>query len=184
MSDLFGSWVAGGNPKNGRVDDDFYATPPECVDALLENVELPNKIWEPCCGDGAISKVLEGNGYDVISTDLNNYGFGEPFTDFLKQNKKRADCVVTNPPFKISQDIIEKCFEMDVSTVALLLKTQYWHAKKRTDLFEKYIPSKILAMNWRPDFSGGGSPTMDCIWTVWEKGKTQCVYKPIRKVSK
>jgi len=35
------------------------------------------QIWEPACGDGAISRVLEAAGYQVISTDLIDRGYGQ-----------------------------------------------------------------------------------------------------------
>jgi hypothetical protein len=56
-------------------------------------------IWEPACGDGAISKVLEAAGYDVISTDLIDRGFGQGGVDFLKTTKALGRNIVTNPPY-------------------------------------------------------------------------------------
>ena len=61
---------------SARQIDDFYPTPPEATEALLNRYEFNRDIWEPACGDGAISKVLDAKGHDVISTDLNNFGCG------------------------------------------------------------------------------------------------------------
>ena len=36
---LAGGKIAGGNPENGRVEHDFYATNPKAVDMLI----IPNK---------------------------------------------------------------------------------------------------------------------------------------------
>ena len=57
--------IGGKSPKNSRNAADFYATPRECTNALLDNFDWlfrGGRIWEPACGDGAISKVLEGRG--------------------------------------------------------------------------------------------------------------------------
>lgn len=53
---------------------DLYETPAEAVHALLRVESLPQRIWEPACGPGAIVQVLRGAGHDVIATDLNDWG--------------------------------------------------------------------------------------------------------------
>lgn len=139
-----------------------------------------NRRHRTACEDGAISKALIENGRDVVSTDLNYYGYGIPTIDFLK-SPKMSENVITNPPFVIAEEFIRKCQSLDLQFVAMLLKSQYWHAVKRMPLFNEYTPSKILAMTWRPDFLGGGSPTMDCIWSIWEKGDNSARYIPVKK---
>jgi hypothetical protein len=42
----------------GRAAHDFYPTPPEAVRALLSVESFEGSIWEPACGDGAISRTL------------------------------------------------------------------------------------------------------------------------------
>ena len=56
-------------------------------------------IWEPACGDGAISKVLAEAGYQVVSTDLIDRGYGAGGQDFLKSDKPLAKNIITNPPY-------------------------------------------------------------------------------------
>ena len=51
-----------------RAAFEFYPTPPEATRALLSVESFQGDIWEPACGDGAISKVLEAAGYQVVST--------------------------------------------------------------------------------------------------------------------
>jgi ParB-like chromosome segregation protein Spo0J len=80
-----------------RQEDDFYRTPVEAVRALLAVEQFPTTIWEPACGDGAISRVLAEAGHTVISTDLIDRGFGNGGIDFLAETERRADCIVTNP---------------------------------------------------------------------------------------
>ena len=65
---------------------DYYATDPKAVEMLLELEQFAPVIWEPACGEGHISKVLQAHGYQVISTDLVYRGFGDPEPlDFLKE---------------------------------------------------------------------------------------------------
>jgi hypothetical protein len=54
----------------------FHPTPPRAVRALLTVEAFVGVIWECACGDGAISRVLEAAGHQVISTDLVDRGYG------------------------------------------------------------------------------------------------------------
>jgi hypothetical protein len=84
-----------------RVGQDFYATPAWVTEALLRHVRLRGPVWEPCCGDGAMSSVLTDHGYDVVSTDLVDRGYGKPGVDFLTSEAVPSGCrsIVTNPPY-------------------------------------------------------------------------------------
>ena len=177
----FGSWVAGGNPTNGRIENDFYETPSVCIQALLDNVHFPRVIEDPGCGAGAISKVLLDNGIIPISTDLVYRGYGIGGRDYLQQTVRMATGMIANPPFKIAVPWIKKAFELQYDIFALLLKSQYWHAAIRFKLFHECKPSLIMPMTWRPDFTGGGNPTMDCMWCVWKRGVMTTTFEPLRK---
>ena len=76
---LNGSSLAGGTPMRGRVENDYYATPPESTQALLNVLELNGSILEPACGEGHISEVLRNNypNSEIVSTDLIDRGYGE-----------------------------------------------------------------------------------------------------------
>ena len=132
---------------NNRRELDFYPTPKDVTIALMEflNLEKTN-IWEPACGNGAMVKVLESYGHNVTGTDITE-GY-----DYLKINGTGlANVIITNPPFSLSDQFIEKALK-EADIVCMLLKSQYWHAKKRRRLFINNLPSYILPLTWRPDF--------------------------------
>jgi hypothetical protein len=83
------------------VPPEFNATPSWVTEALLSHVRFRGPVWEPCCGDGAMSKVFAERGYDVVSSDLVDRGFGTPGVDFLACQTVPGGCqsIVTNPPF-------------------------------------------------------------------------------------
>jgi hypothetical protein len=169
--------MAGGNNKATRKENDFYPTADawNVVTALIraDNNILSSidGIWEPACGDGAISNVLIQHGFNVKSTDLIDRGYGDTGIDFLKTKNPLADAMITNPPFNLAKQFITHAlFDLDIPYLALLLKATFWHASTRHRIFEKRRPSHIYPLTWRIDFSGGGSPTMECAWFVWQKG--------------
>jgi len=168
-----GSQINGGNSDYGRVKSDFYPTPPEATQALLNFLNIPKDqiIWEPACGEGHMAEVFEGNGYEIITSDINSFGYGVSGVDFLNTECKNCDWIITNPPFNLAEDFIKQCVKFQ-KPFALLLKSQYWHSKKRHSLFTTTKPKYILPLTWRPDFlfkeRGKGSPLMDVLWCVWD----------------
>ena len=82
-----------------RAPFEFYPTPPEAIRALLSVETFKGPIWEPACGDGAIAQELEAAGYDVVATDLAEYGYGESGRDFLAEPEPLAPTIITNPPY-------------------------------------------------------------------------------------
>jgi hypothetical protein len=87
-----------GHDREGR---DFYATPSWVTEALLRHVRFRGPVWEPCCGDGAMSTVLAAHHYEVASTDIADRGFGTPGINFLTCQNVPGGCrsIVTNPPY-------------------------------------------------------------------------------------
>jgi len=77
-------WASGIAPDKANAErDHFYPTPPEGTRALLRVEKFEGTIWEPACGDGAISRELEAVGHTVLSTDLIDRGYGTAGVDFL-----------------------------------------------------------------------------------------------------
>lgn len=176
-----GAAIAGGG--GTRRANDFYPTPPEAVDALLESRWAPRKgkVWEPACGDGAIARILSMAGWDVIATDLVDRGFGYK-ADFLTATGPAALQICTNPPFALAEQFIRHGFALGVQYQAHLLKAQFWNAASRLQLFKDHQPQAVLPLTWRLDFTGGGAPTMDCAWVVWDgTGAATTMFEPLAR---
>ena len=188
MRDQFGAHIACGNTAYERKESDFYPTPPEVTIALLNSpaagLFIGATVWEPACGEGHMSKVLKKHQPLVVSSDLSENCYGRGGVDFLKSTTREADWIVTNPPFNLSEQFIRKGIELG-GNFAYLLKSQYWHASRRYDLFCEYPPAYVLPLTWRPDFlfktRGGGSPLMDVLWCVWTDGTTVPKYLPLKR---
>ncbi|MDF2635405.1 MAG: hypothetical protein K0R78_2279 [Pelosinus sp.] len=181
-----GDILANKNAKD-RSPTEFYPTPKNVTVALMEYLELPDcTIWEPACGQGHMSEALRELGYGVIPTELHDRGYGSCGIDYLETINTPGYCdwIITNPPFSLSEQFIRKSIEHG-KPFAMLLKSQYWHSAKRRILFEEFRPQAVLPLTWRPDFlfgSKSGSPTMECIWTVWgTESAKETIYRPLIK---
>lgn len=174
-----GRSMTGGGDKVNRRGNDYYPTPPDVTRALLRvehhciaNTAREGVVWEPCGRGGAIMRELERDGFTPVGTDIvADPANGVEQADLLTVKRSKAKAVVTNPPFAIAGEMIWHLLDtLKVEYLALLLKSQFWHAEGRRELFRLYPPARIYALTWRPDFIGGGAPTMECQWCVWQRG--------------
>ena len=117
---------------------DYYATDPKAVEMLLELEQFSPVIWEPACGEGHISKVLQAHGYEVISTDLIYRGFGDPEPlDFLKETLDDFEGdIITNPPYSMGLEFVQRALESvrPGGKVAMFLKVQFLECDNQEDI--------------------------------------------------
>lgn len=190
------------NSGYARQDSDNYATPAWCTRALIPHIpERIRTIWEPAAGEGAMANVLrERPKTAVIATDIRP-GNGMPThvesIDFLDLSAAGAPChlwdfqgLVSNPPFHIAQKFIERALELTYRNqgfVAMLLRTDFDHAKTRRHLFadcgafaKRIVLTKRIV--WFVDPLTGrpkASPSENHSWFCWDhthSGPAQIAY--------
>ena len=180
-------WTGNASIRNCNVrnkesePNDYYATEPRAVELLLEKEKFCPRIWEPACGEGHISKVLERHGYKVKSTDLIDRGYGEGGIDFFKATKEEARkaCprdIITNPPYKYAKEFVEHALDIsaDGTKIAMFLKLTFLEGQKRRELFREkppmtvYVSPARLRCGKNGDFSG--QSMVAYAWFVWHKG--------------
>lgn len=159
---------------------DYYATDPKAVEMLLELEQFAPVIWEPACGEGHISKVLQAHGYQVISTDLVYRGFGDPEPlDFLKETLDDFEGdIIINPPYKYALEFVEQALNsvQPGRKVAMFLKLQFLEGKSRKQFFlhnppkTVYVSSSRLICAMNGEFAKYPSSAVAYAWFVWEKG--------------
>lgn len=162
-------------------EESFYPTPEWAAQAILNKETFDGLVWEPSCGDGAISKVCLDAGYDVLSTDLNDFGFGTSGCDFLEMGLER-DNIMTNPPFHLDDEFVQQALKLARKKVVLLLRLAFLEGQKRkTDLYDVRPPSRVWVSSRRITmYPGGvrtgGSSNTAYAWYVWdqeESGETK-----------
>jgi len=121
-----GKNFSGNNALGQRKKSDFYETPYSMTSHLLE-VEDFNKsltVCEPACGDGAIVKILEKKWDNVVAYDIEK--------NFLWETEN-YDYIITNPPFSLAYEFVQKAKQIATEKFAFLLPLSYLHGKKRYD---------------------------------------------------
>lgn len=162
-----------------RIEAELYQTPPENVDVLLEFFQpITTPVWEPACGEGYISKRLMALGYETWSSDLHDYGWGTPNTDFLKCDRipnPNIRTIITNPPYidGLAEEFVRHALKLTETVkgqVAMFLRNEFDCGKGRMDLFNKPPYHAKIIVTKRPRWIAGstGSPRHNYAWFVWD----------------
>lgn len=187
---LQGAKLAGGNPANNRIENDFYATNPVAVGKLLAKYDFNGTtMLEPCVGQGHIAKTVYdfyNNNPKITALDIVDRGYPDTIIqNFLTwKTDKKFEMIISNPPYSLGKEFIEKGMELltEKGQMAMFLKIQFLEGAKRKELFEKYPPKYIYVFRNRMATWNNGEPldpngkrwatTMCHAWFVWEKGST------------
>jgi hypothetical protein len=152
-----------GSIKKSKTFDQCQ-TPFYALDPLIPY--LPQGIiWEPAAGDGHIVTKLELTGLDVIAGDILT---GQNFFEYIPP---QYDLQVTNPPYSIKYQWLERCYELE-KPFALLLPLETMGAVKGQRLFERYGIEVILLdkrINFKMPYKkyGGGGAKFPVAWFTW-----------------
>jgi len=184
---LQGSKLAGGNPKNKRVEDDFYATDPKAVHMLMDKYQFnEGSFLEPCVGNGNIANVIKERypKSKIVGVDIVDRGYPNTIVhDFLTYDfKEKFDNIITNPPYSLGKEFVETGMKLlkPNGKMAMFLKIQFLEGEKRIDMYKKYPPKYIYVFTKRMATWNNGeqfnemgkkwATTMCHAWFVWEKG--------------
>jgi hypothetical protein len=161
---------------------DDFPTPPWATRALMEYVLddhqalLDKTCLEPACGAGHMARPLGEYFGTVHASDAHDYGYG-PVRDFLTHPYERGsvDWVITNPPFRLSEQFVIRALEVAREGVAILARTTFIESVGRyCNLFEPVPPSRFAQFTERVPMVRGrldrkASTATGYAWLVWEK---------------
>jgi hypothetical protein len=161
--------------KRDRADRDFYRTP---VDAVLLAKDLmdPNlRWWEPCAGDGAISKNLSGVTY---ASDIYPMCDGIDKLNMLTCDKPaNIDAVVTNPPFFAQYELLDRCLYEWKIPALLLIRIEPLSTQKRNaytkHLSKLHIVSSLIKFETEDGRIVNGNGTVRCGWCLFTPEKVE-----------
>ena len=160
---------------------DNFPTPPWATRALIEHIIGRENVrgmtcLEPACGQGHMSRPLKEYFASVQSSDAYYYGFG-PTRDFLLHPFEALshDWVITNPPFRLAEEFVDRALTVARVGVAMLARTVFLESVGRyEDLFSRRPPAKFAQFSERVPMVKGrldrkASTATGYAWFVWEK---------------
>lgn len=135
--------------------DEVY-TPDSALDIILPFLEDNSKvIYECAVGTGNIKNYFEGKGFNVVCG-----------SDFFNDNINEFDIIVTNPPYSLKDEFLEKCYSLG-KPFALLLPITALEGLKRQALYKKH-GIEIIFPKGRIDFNGKKQVWFYTAWFTWK----------------
>lgn len=160
---------------------DDFPTPPWATRALIEHILGREKVagltcLEPAAGRGYMAKPLSEYFAHVDAADAYPYGFA-PVRDFLTYPYEALshDWVITNPPFRLAEEFVQRAFTVARRGVAILARTVFLESVGRyQNIFVGSPPSVFAQFSERVPMVKGrldrkASTATGYAWFVWEK---------------
>lgn len=161
---------------------DRYYTPPWCTRLLMEvwPDELTGSVWEPCCGAGHMSSVLEQHFETVYKSDADPGAAGETL-DFLEATEPPGDvdCIISNPPYEVrrpsgvikASDFVRQSLAF-TPNVAMLLRLAFQEpCQERETIFKLMAPNETRILPRVHYLGPGGGPdnNQTSVWFIWRE---------------
>lgn len=165
-----------------RKERDLYETPEWVTLALAPHLPTTDcTVWEPAAGGGKMVAALLKIGFDVSASDI------VTGCDFLTAPSPRPiRAIITNPPYEMATEFIQRALGgvPNNGFVAMLLRTDFDHAKTRQYLFGSHraFSKKVVLtrrIKWFEDSKG--QPSFNHAWFIWNwqhEGAPTLAYGP------
>jgi hypothetical protein len=178
------SYAVAAQRHTSKQGADLFPTPPWATRAFIETLPYPKDFisqWsclEPACGPGYMARSLSEYFLSVSAYDKFDYGQDTPPTDFLTGEFEPHDRVISNPPFNLAKEFIEKSLTIANVGVAMLARTVFIEGQKRfMDIYRDNPPAYFMPYVERVPMlkdrlDRKASTATSYAWFVWTKEKT------------
>lgn len=116
----------------GSGNDEFY-TPLYAIEPLIKYLKPESNIWCPFdTEDSFFVKRLRELGHTVFGTHLDG---GVDFFEIPDEALKRADYIISNPPYSLKSEVLKRLFEVKVPFAMLVGVVGLFESQKRFEMF-------------------------------------------------
>ncbi len=152
--------------------DDIY-TPSYAIKPLLKYIPKNITVWE-CTdyGKSEITRLLKEHGCKVISTDKK-----ENFFEYIP--KEHFDMIITNPPYSLKNEFLQKCYEYG-KPFCLLLPITALEGKARGEMFRKN-DIQVMVLDSRVNFTNKNNNWFNVSWFCWKVLPKQLIFEELKK---
>ena len=154
--------------KHKRHPQDYYPTNKEAIEPLLDLIcfdDLVDEGWkfaEPCKGiaEGIYQYFPWNSEYAELSEGI----------DYLTHRwESRVNCIITNPPFSLAQEFLDKSLE-EADVVIYLLRLGFLESINRKEFNTNNPPDHLVVLSKRPSFTGNGkTDSAAYAWFIYDK---------------
>lgn len=182
-----------------RQSDDTYITPAWCVHSILSELSLleTGTFLEPCAADGSLIRAcrpfvpeaqwkaceIREECWDDLSLEVGEANLYRG--NFLDAEVGRVDVVITNPPYSLAMEFVEKCIRISNLTV-MLLRLNFLGSMKRNDFFRSHAPD-VYVLSKRPSFILNKTDSTEYAWFVFHheprtEGRLMVLSPPVGEI--
>lgn len=174
--------------KYERHGREHYATPAWVTEIAIRYFDFSRTMWDPACGDGAMTRVFAKTGRTALASDIHPIGLPDAVTlDFLADPNPFpwTTDIVTNPPYgvggRLGVSFVERALEITRpwgGRVAMLLPVDFDSASTRRHIFGDHpaFAKKVILLRrivWvePPPGEKRASPSANHAWFFWSWSK-------------
>jgi hypothetical protein len=193
---------------NDSLDD--FPTPPWATRALCEWLHHRGypisfqSCREPAANRGHMAKPLSEHFGAVMASDVFDYGAGFPVLDYLfgpASHLERSDWTITNPPFALAEQFIDRALDLSNIGCAMLVRTAFaegqdrFHSlfSKRPPSFELVFSERVVMLKGRLIQAGAIDPLAEkentkastataYVWMIWLKHEPAADHWPYQTI--
>ena len=161
-----------------RPDSDYYPTPQKCIQSLFSVIDFKNlreegwQFAEPSRGEASAIYQHFPDGSEYCELEE-----GKDY--FTHEWQTKPDIIITNPPFKLALEFLQKSLQ-EADVCIYLLRLEFLESKKRREFHQANPPTNLIILSERPSFVAGGTDKTAYAWYVYDPkqrlGLTQPFY--------
>ena len=166
-----------------KKDHDYYVTPLRCIRTFVEEfakheldlTKASIKILDPAAGGDSKHPMSypEVIGRHVDTIDIRKDSLASRKYNYLKSIETGYKVIITNPPFYLAEDFVEKSLDEVVKNgfVVMFLRLNYFGSQRRKRFFDRCMPKYCFVDHKRASFTDNGkTDSIEYAHFVWQKG--------------
>lgn len=171
----------------GSKNDEFY-TPLYAVEPILKYIKPNSKIWCPFdTKESLFVKKLKEKRHSVIATHIKEGG------DFFELVESEicdwCDCIVSNPPYSLKGEVLQKLFDSGKPFAMLLGVVGLFESQKRFNMFKNndfeimYLNKRVAYFKSYEEQKPSLNPPFSSVYLCHGLLPKQIIFEEIKKVS-
>lgn len=151
------------------IDKEHYPTPVALIAELMTHMVIkPTDLFlEPCRADGNIYNQVQLPESQKYWAELRDG------VDYLNTPFPMQDIIITNPPFSLTCEFLEKSLSelKPDGTLVYLQRVNFLGSIKRLSFWSKVgLPDKTPIIVPRPSFVKGATDSCEYMWLIYDRG--------------
>lgn len=167
---------------------DYYPTPDWATKVVVEKYQMSGTVFEPCVGQGDISKAVEKHSVStlkLLTNDVNPNVSADWHWDATQPqcwDGLHFDWVVSNPPFTNALEIVQQALKHSTNVLMLLRMSFLEPVGTRAKWLHEHPPRGLVVIP-RISFTGDGkTDSVTCAWMYWSNEQREAHIEVIHPV--